>query len=179
MCNYTDVMNESGIVYGPAVDLCHHVTSCFSFWAKDKPIRLSCSYNYFCFSPFSMPSLSVMLSVSAQAWASIPGDTALECLSQTSARGDWELSQIQYNFPKSRQRISMKSYNIISGLEMVTQVCRPDGLITQPRLFPIIQMPLITSNCTCAQSIDATELVGSCHPSILQLLNQMCSYKVP
>lgn len=72
MCNYTDVMSESGTVYGLSVDLCHHVSSCFSFWGKDKPIRLSCSYNYFCSSPFSMPSLSVMLSVSAQAWVSIP-----------------------------------------------------------------------------------------------------------
>lgn len=31
MCNYTDVISESGTVYGLAVDLCHHVSSCFSF----------------------------------------------------------------------------------------------------------------------------------------------------
>lgn len=53
------------VVRGPAVDLCHHVISFFSFWAKDKLIRLTCSYNYFCFSSFFMPSLSDVLSASA------------------------------------------------------------------------------------------------------------------
>lgn len=101
MCNYTDVTGESGAVYGLAVDLCHHVSSCLSFGGKDKPIRLSCFYNYFCSSPFSMPRQILCLahSVSAQAWVSIPEETALECLSQASADGDWELSEIQYNFP--------------------------------------------------------------------------------
>lgn len=42
--------------------------------------------------PFSMPSVSVMLSVLAQAWVSIPEDMMLECLSQASPDGYWELS---------------------------------------------------------------------------------------
>lgn len=71
MRNYTDVMRESGTVYRLSVDLCHHVSSCFSFWGKDKLIHFTYSYNYFCSSPSSMPSLSV---ISSQAWVSIPED---------------------------------------------------------------------------------------------------------
>lgn len=89
MCNYTDVRSGSGTVCGFAVDLRHHVSSCFSFWGKDKLIRLSCSYNYFCSSPFSMPSLSLSCSQPQPraARVSIPEDMTLECLSRASA--DW------------------------------------------------------------------------------------------
>lgn len=53
-----------------------------------------------------MPSLPVMLSVWARAWVSIPEDTTLECLSEASARGDWELFSIRYNFPNQTKELN-------------------------------------------------------------------------
>lgn len=74
---------ETGSAHAPAVDLCHHVSSCFSFWGRPRLIRLSYSYNYFCPAPFLMP-LPVSPSCSpspGRAGASIPEDVTPHYLS--------------------------------------------------------------------------------------------------
>lgn len=74
---------ETGSAHAPAVDLCHHVSSCFSFWGRHRLIRLSYSYNYFCPAPFLMP-LPVSPSCSpspGRAGASIPEDVTPHYLS--------------------------------------------------------------------------------------------------
>lgn len=117
MCNYTVVRSESGTVHGAAVDLCHHVSSCFSFWGTRKLIRLSCSYNYFCSSPFSVPSLSVMLSASARARLSIPEDMTPQSISGvfTVGGGGWDLSYIQCNFPIQTRELNEILQCYLSG----------------------------------------------------------------
>lgn len=135
-CVITQMLWVDQVLYmGFAVDLCHHVSSCFSFWGKDKPMRLSCSYNYFCSSPFSMPSLYVKLSVAIQAWVSIPEDMTQECLSQVSEGGGLGTNLIFNAIYQIKLRNLMKLYNAISWVKMITQGCCSDRLITQPTYF--------------------------------------------
>lgn len=64
MCKYTDVRGATGSERRLFLDMCHHVSTFFSFWGEHKLIRLSCSYNYFCFPPLSRPGLSHRLTLS-------------------------------------------------------------------------------------------------------------------
>lgn len=72
---------------GFSLDMCHHVSSCVSFWGEHKLTRLSCSSNYFCFPPLPRPGLSVTGWLPARAWLSIPEDVMLPYLSQVFAHG--------------------------------------------------------------------------------------------
>lgn len=62
---FTRMLSVNQVLYkGIKVDFRRHVSSCFSLSGKDKTICPSCCYNYFCSSPFSVPSLSLSCSQS-------------------------------------------------------------------------------------------------------------------
>lgn len=135
-CVITQMLWVDQVLYmGFAVDLCHHVSSCFSFWGKDKPIRLSCSYNYFCSSPFSMPGLYVKLSVCNPGLGVDP--RGYDARMPISGVCRWAIGD-QRTFStifQIKRRNLMKQYNVISWVKMITQGCCSDRLITQPAYF--------------------------------------------
>lgn len=109
---------ETGSAHAPAVDLCHHVSSCFSFWGRHRLIRLSYSYNYFCPAPFLMP-LPVSPSCSpspCRAGAVNPrGRDAALPISCHAPHGSWQLSPTQYNFPNQTEELNEISPCYLSG----------------------------------------------------------------
>lgn len=151
VCNYTDVTSESGTVYRLADDLCHHVSSCFSFWGTDQPIRLTCSYNYFCSSSFSMPALSVMLSRCLDV---DPSGLATGMPITGFFRGLGTISH-SIQFSKSRPMNYKKPCDVISRFKLVSQVCCPDGLITQPTYHPNAMDYIWVLMCTMCKYFSA------------------------
>lgn len=173
-CVITHVGCEAGTVHVLAVDLCHHVSSCFSFWGKHKLIRLSCSCNYFCSSPFAMPCLSAMISVSARAWASIPADTTQQYLSQTSARRDWDLSWTQYNFPNQTKELNEILQCYLSGQigHSSVPLWQTDNTAC---LFSHIDMPWLQT-ATCVHVFCKWVFASSSRHPVSEFFNPNCSH---